>query len=52
MIPDWGHHTPFILTSYCLEAVVLAALIAWLIWDGRSQAANLSALEHRRNSGD
>ena len=52
MIPDFGHHTPFILASYAIEAVVLGALVVWLIFDGRRQAANLSALEQRRKSGD
>ena len=47
MIPDMGPHAAFIWASYTIEATVLAALIGWLILDGRRQAAQLAALEVR-----
>jgi len=46
---DFGPHTPFIVASYAIGALVLAALTGWLIWDGRRQAALLAALEARRS---
>lgn len=47
MIPDMGPHATFIWTAYGLAASVIAALIVWLIADGRKQAHLLSALERR-----
>lgn len=51
MIPDLGPHAAFIWASYALMAVVLAALTAWLILDGRRQSRLLDALEARRKAG-
>jgi heme exporter protein D len=52
MLPDMGPHAAFIWTSYGLVAGVLGGLIAWLMWDGRRQAAALAQIETRaRSSG-
>ncbi|MEQ1694487.1 MAG: heme exporter protein CcmD [Hyphomicrobiaceae bacterium] len=47
MIPDMGPHAAFIWMSYAIMTGVLAALIAWLILDGRKQSRLLAALEAR-----
>jgi heme exporter protein D len=47
MLPDMGPHAAFIWLSYALEAAVLGGLIAWLVYDGRRQAADLAAIETR-----
>lgn len=47
IIPDMGPHAAFIWASYGIETGVLAALVGWLILDGRRQAAQLAALEMR-----
>ena len=44
---DLGPHAAFIWISYAAVAVVVAALIVWLIADGRKQTADLEALERR-----
>jgi len=44
---DLGPHATFILASYAAFAVVLVALIVWLIADGRRQQAALDDLEAR-----
>jgi heme exporter protein D len=44
---DLGPHAVFIWTSYGTVIVVLAALIAWLIHDGRRQQRRLLQLEAR-----
>ena len=44
---DFGKHAPFIWSSYGIVALVLVALIAWLIWDGRRQARALADLDAR-----
>lgn len=44
---DLGPHAAFILASYGAETVVLASLVAWLIWDGRRQKRMLADLERR-----
>lgn len=46
-MPDLGPHAAFIIASYVLVVLVLAALIAWLIADGRRQASRLAELESR-----
>ena len=47
LIPDMGEHAAFIWTSYAIEVVVIAALIGWLVYDGRRQAAALADLDAR-----
>jgi heme exporter protein D len=42
---DLGPHAAFIWISYAAVAGMVAALVAWLIADGRRQAADLEALE-------
>jgi heme exporter protein D len=44
---DLGPHAAFIWISYAAVAVMVTALVAWLIADGRRQAADLEALESR-----
>jgi heme exporter protein D len=44
---DLGPHAAFIWMSYAATAVVLAALIGWLIADGRRQQGALKDLEVR-----
>jgi heme exporter protein D len=51
---DLGPHAAFIWTSYAAVVVVVGALIAWLIHDGRRQRQRLMQLElrgARRRSG-
>lgn len=43
----FGAHTPFIVASYAIVALVVAGLIAWVVIDGRTQARKLSELEAR-----
>jgi heme exporter protein D len=44
---DLGPHAAFIWMSYAAVAVVVAALIVWLVADGRRQHAALKDLEAR-----
>ncbi len=44
---DLGPHAGFISASYGAVALVLAVLVAWLLWDGRRQRALLAELEAR-----
>ena len=44
---DLGPHAAFIWISYAAVTVVVAALIAWLVFDGRRQAAAMEELEKR-----
>jgi heme exporter protein D len=44
---DLGPHAAFIWASYTIVAIVLAALAAWLIVDGRRQQRLLDDLEAR-----
>lgn len=44
---DLGPHAAFIWTSYAAVAIVIAALVGWLIADGRRQQAALRDLEQR-----
>ena len=46
-MPDMGPHAAFIWSSYAIYSAVLGCLIAWLIFDGRRQAAELAKLEAR-----
>ena len=44
---DLGPHAAFIWASYAAVAVVLAVLIAWLLFDGRRQQRLIVELEAR-----
>ena len=44
---DLGPHAAFIWAAYATVAVVLAALVAWLVLDGRRQRQLVDALEAR-----
>lgn len=44
---DLGPHAAFILASYTVTALVLAGLIAWLMYDGARQRGLLEDLEAR-----
>lgn len=50
---DFGNHAGFILASYGLTVLVVAALFVWVILDGRAQRRRLAELEargvHRRS---
>lgn len=41
-------HFSFVITAYSFAAVVLAALIAWIALDYRTQQNKLAELEARR----
>lgn len=40
-------HAPFILATYLGVALLLVAMIAYVIWDARRVARRLQALEER-----
>lgn len=40
-----GPHYGFIFASYAIVAFVLAGLIVWIAWDGRTQRRLLAELE-------
>jgi heme exporter protein D len=44
---DLGTHAAYIWAAYAAAALVLAALVAWLIRDGRRQQRRLDDLEAR-----
>lgn len=44
---DLGPHAAFIWISYAAVAAVLAALIVWLLADGRAQQRRLDDMEAR-----
>ncbi len=44
---DLGTHAAFIWISYGAVALVLAALVVWLVMDGRQQRRLLDSLETR-----
>lgn len=44
---DLGPHASFIWASYGAVALVLVALLTWLLWDGRRQRRMLAELEAR-----
>jgi heme exporter protein D len=44
---DLGPHAAFIIASYALVAIVMLALVAWLVLDGRRHQRALDALEAR-----
>jgi heme exporter protein D len=44
---DFGPHAAFVWTAYAIVAVVLSALAAWLVIDGKRQQRALDDLESR-----
>ena len=44
---DFGPHAPFIWACYAVVVVVHAAVIVWLLQDGRRQARRIADLEAR-----
>jgi heme exporter protein D len=42
---DLGRHGEFIWLSYAAVAIVMAALVAWLLVEGRRQSRRLADLE-------
>ncbi len=44
---DLGPHAAFIWAAYATVAVVLAALVGWLVLDGRRQRQLVDELEAR-----
>jgi heme exporter protein D len=44
---DLGPHAAFIWAAHAAEALVLAALIGWLFFDGARQKQQLADLERR-----
>jgi heme exporter protein D len=44
---DLGPHAPFIWVAYLAMALILAALIGWLFYDGARQSRALADLEAR-----
>ncbi len=52
---DLGPHAAYIWSSYGIVGIVLAALMAWLIADGRRNQRRLTELDakgvRRRSSG-
>ncbi len=50
-----GAHGGFILAAYAVTVLVLAALVAWIVLDGRAQRRRIADLEargiRRRSSG-
>jgi heme exporter protein D len=47
MIPDMGPHAAYTWSAYGLVILTLGGLVAWLMFDGRRQAAALAGLEAR-----
>jgi heme exporter protein D len=44
---EGGTHLGFIIAAYAVTIVVLAALIGWVILDGRTQKRRIAELEAR-----
>lgn len=44
---DLGPHAVYVWASYAAVALVLAAVVAWLVADGRRQQRLIDALEGR-----
>lgn len=42
-----GDHAGFILAAYGLSALIVAALVVWVVVDGRTQRRRLADLEAR-----
>ena len=47
---DLGPHAVFIIWAYIGVALGVAGLIGWTLYDARSTAAKLAALETRRSA--
>jgi heme exporter protein D len=54
MIED-GAHAGFIIAAYAVTVLVLVAMVAWIVSDGRAQRRRIADLEargiRRRSSG-
>jgi heme exporter protein D len=46
-MPDFGSHAPYIWSAYALAALVIAALAAWVVLEGRTQSHLIAELEAR-----
>jgi heme exporter protein D len=44
---DLGPHAAFILSAYAAMTLIVAGLIAWVLYDGRRQERALGELEAR-----
>jgi len=44
---DLGPHAAYVWVAYAAVALVLAAMVAWLVTDGRRQQRLIDALEGR-----
>lgn len=44
-------HLGFIVAAYAVTIAVLATLIVWIVWDGRSLRRQLARLEERGYGG-
>ncbi len=44
---DLGPHATYIIASYAVMAIVLIALVVWLVFDGANQKRLLDDLERR-----
>jgi heme exporter protein D len=44
---ELGPHAVYIVTAYAMAALVVVALIAWILLDYRAQKQNLDKLEAR-----
>ena len=42
-----GDHAGFILAAYGISALIVVALVVWVVVDGRTQRRRLAALEAR-----
>jgi heme exporter protein D len=47
MMEALGNHGGFILAAYLVSVVVLAALVGWIVLDGRALQRRLADLEAR-----
>lgn len=44
---DLGQHAPFIIVAYAATAIVVGALVLWVVLDYRAQQRTLEELESR-----
>lgn len=47
LLLDLGKHAVFIWSSYAIVAIVIVALIAWLVFEGRKYQRQIAQLEAR-----
>lgn len=52
MIPDLGKYAFAVLSSYAASLVLLAALVALSIWQGRRVKRDLAEVEARQGNQD